>query len=110
VEDTNMKVLQDKLREAQEKAQQALERTTTLPPAKCMTKFLAQRQSYLEVDKMRDQQKILQQFLKPMKEKVVRVIDELAIAQGKVKHESCEVEDKLTSLTVQGEKRLQKQR
>jgi hypothetical protein len=56
-----MKVVEAKLREAQEQAQQASERVTTLPPVEHMTTILAQRQSYLEVEKMRDQQKILQQ-------------------------------------------------
>jgi hypothetical protein len=63
VEDPEMKVVEAKLREAQEKAQQASEKITTLPPVERMTTILAQRQSYLEVEKMRDQQKILQQCI-----------------------------------------------
>jgi hypothetical protein len=75
-----------------------------------MTTILAQRQSYLEVEKMRDQQKILQQHLGPMQEEAVRVIGELATAQGKVKQATYEAEEKLTTLTMQGAKRSQKQR
>jgi hypothetical protein len=68
VEDPNLKVIEAKLREAQEREQQASERTTTLPPAEHRTTILAQKQSYLEVEKMRDQHKILQQHLGLMQE------------------------------------------
>jgi hypothetical protein len=95
VEDPEMKVVEAKLREAQEKSQQALERITTLPPAECMTTILAHRQSYVEVEQMRDQQKILQQHLGLLQEEAVRVIGELATAQGKVKQASHEAEENL---------------
>jgi hypothetical protein len=54
-----MKAVEERLREVQEHAQQALERVTTLPPVERMTTILAQRQSYLEVEKMMDKKKIL---------------------------------------------------
>jgi hypothetical protein len=50
VEDPGMKVVEAKLREAQEKGQEYLGRINTLPPAECMTTILAQRQSYVEVE------------------------------------------------------------
>jgi hypothetical protein len=43
-----------------------------------MTTILAKRQSYVEVEKMRDQQKILQHHLGPLQEEAVRVIGELS--------------------------------
>jgi hypothetical protein len=43
-----------------------------------MTTILAQRQSYIEVEKMMDQQNILYQCLGLLQEEVVRVIVELA--------------------------------
>jgi hypothetical protein len=51
VEDPEMKAIEAKLREAQEHAQQASERVATLPPVERMTTILAQRQSYVEVEK-----------------------------------------------------------
>jgi len=60
-EELEMKVMEARLREEKERAQQASDKITTLSPAECMTTILAQRQSYLEVDKLRDQQNILQQ-------------------------------------------------
>jgi seryl-tRNA synthetase len=63
---------------------------------------LDQRKSYLEVEKMRDQQTILQQRLGPLEEEAMRIIWELATVQGKVKHVAIEVEEKLKSLNVQG--------
>ena len=71
-----MKAIEAKLREAKEHAQQASERVATLPPVELMTTILAQRQSYVEVEKMRDQKNILQHFLGPMQEEAVRVNDE----------------------------------
>jgi hypothetical protein len=66
-----------------------------------MTTILAQRQSYVEVEQMRDQQNILQQCLGLLQEESLRVIGELATAQGKVKQAAHEVEEKITSLTTQ---------
>jgi hypothetical protein len=80
-----MKVVEAHLREAQERAHQASEKIMTLPPTERMTTILAQRQSYMEVENMRDQQNILQQRLGPLQEEAVRVIGELATVQGKVK-------------------------
>jgi hypothetical protein len=56
-----MNTIEAKLREVHEKAQQASERAATLPPVERMTTILDQRQAYVEVEKMRDHQKILQQ-------------------------------------------------
>jgi hypothetical protein len=80
VEDPEMKVVEEKLREAQEKAQKASESINTLPPVERMMTILAQRQSYVEVENMWDQQKILQQRLGPLQEEALRVIGELATA------------------------------
>jgi hypothetical protein len=85
IEDPEMKVVEAKLREVQEHAQQAAERVATLPPVECMSSILAQRQAQVEVEKMRDQQKILQQRLGPLQEEAVWVIGELAMVQGRVK-------------------------
>ena len=60
VEDPEMKAMEAKLREVKENAQQALEKIITPPLAEHMEIILVQRQSYVEVEKMRDQQKILQ--------------------------------------------------
>jgi hypothetical protein len=40
--------------------------------------------------------------LGPLQEEAVKVIGELAIAQGKVKQATIEVEEKITNLTMQG--------
>jgi hypothetical protein len=48
----------------------------TLPPVEQMTTILAQRNSYMEVENIRDQQKILQQRLGPLQEEAVRLIGE----------------------------------
>jgi hypothetical protein len=42
-------------------------------------------EAYVEVERLRDQQKVLQQRLGPRKEEAVRIIGELATIQGKVK-------------------------
>jgi hypothetical protein len=42
IEDLEMKVVEAKLREAQEHAQQVAERVATLPPVVCMSAILAQ--------------------------------------------------------------------
>jgi hypothetical protein len=52
VEDPEMKVVEEKLRDAQEKAQKDSESINTLPPAESMTTILAQRKSYMEVENM----------------------------------------------------------
>jgi hypothetical protein len=102
IEDPEMKAIEAKLREAQEQCTRHSERVATLPPVECMSTILAQRKAYVEVERMRDQQKILQQRLGPLQEEAVRVIGELAMVQGKVKQEVIEAEDKLTNLTTQG--------
>jgi hypothetical protein len=61
MEDPEMKVVEARLRDAQEKAQKASENISTLPPVERMMTILAQRKSYNEIEKIRDQQKILQQ-------------------------------------------------
>jgi hypothetical protein len=61
MEDPEMKVVEARLRDVQEKAQKALENISMLPPAECMMAILENRQSYTEIEQIRDQQKILQQ-------------------------------------------------
>jgi uncharacterized protein YfcZ (UPF0381/DUF406 family) len=103
IEDPEMKVIEAKLREAQEQVHnRQAERVATLPPVEHMSTILAQRQAHVEVEKMRDQQNILQQRLGPLQEEAVRVIGELATVQGKVKQATIEAEEKLTNLTTQG--------
>jgi hypothetical protein len=63
-----MKVVEAKLREAQEQVHQAAERAATLPPMERMLAILAQQQAQVEVERMRDQQNILQKRLGPLQE------------------------------------------
>jgi hypothetical protein len=56
----------------------------------------------VEVEKMQDQQKILQHCLRPLQEEALKVIGEMETSQGKVKKATHETEEKLTSLTAQG--------
>jgi hypothetical protein len=72
---------------------------TTLPPVELMTDILAQWKACVEVERLRDQQKILQQKLGPRQEEAVRIIGELAIVQGKLKQAMVEENNKLTDLT-----------
>jgi hypothetical protein len=74
---------------------------TTLPPVERMETILVQRQACVEVERLRDQQKVLQQRLGPRQEEVVRIIGELANVQGKVKQVVTDTERKLQDLTVQ---------
>jgi 6-phosphogluconate dehydrogenase (decarboxylating) len=67
-----------------------------------MMTILAQRKSYVEVERMWDQQKILQQCLGPLQEEALKVIGELETMQGKVKQATHETEENIMSLTVQG--------
>jgi len=53
------------------------------------------------VERLRDQQNILQQRLGPRQEEAVRIIGELAIIQGRVKQAAVEAENKLIDLTPQ---------
>jgi hypothetical protein len=66
-----------------------------------MMTILAHRKSYVEVEKMRDQQKILQQCLGPLQEQALKVIRELETAQGKVKQEAHESKENIIALTTQ---------
>jgi hypothetical protein len=54
-----MKVVEENIREEKEHEHQAIERVTTLTPVKRMETILAQRHAQVEVEKMRDQKKIL---------------------------------------------------
>jgi hypothetical protein len=96
--DPDMKVVEAKLREAQEHANEVAEKVTTLPSIECMATILAQRQAYVEVERLKDQQKVLQQRLGPRQEETVTIIGELATLQGKVKQSTVETENKLQNL------------
>jgi hypothetical protein len=100
MDDLEMKVLEDKLINAQEKKQKALENISMLPPTECMTTILAQRKSYNEIEKIRDQHKILQQCLVSLQDEEIRVIGELAASHGKIKQTMHDSEEKLMTLTT----------
>jgi ABC-type transporter Mla subunit MlaD len=55
----------------------------------------------IEVERLRDQQKVLQQRLGPRQEEVVWIIGDLANVQGKVKQVTTDTESKLQDLTEQ---------
>jgi ABC-type transporter Mla subunit MlaD len=66
-----------------------------------MVAILVQRQAYVEVERLRDQQKVLQQRLGPRQEEAVKIIGDLATVQEKVKQVVADTENKLHDLTEQ---------
>jgi hypothetical protein len=93
IEYPEMKVVEAKLREAQEQAQQEAERVATLPPVVRMLAILDQRQAQVEVEKMRDQQNILQQRLGPLQEEAVQGNWRVGYGAGRVKQAVMEAEE-----------------
>jgi hypothetical protein len=55
-----IKAIEAKLREAQEQVHKEVEKVATLPPVECMESILAQWKACVEVERLRDQQNILQ--------------------------------------------------
>jgi hypothetical protein len=106
IEDLEMKDVEAKLREAQEHAQQGSRKGGYTTTDSMHVSHSGSMTGTVEVEKMRDQQNILQQRLGPLQEEVVWVIEELDMVQGRVKKETMEAEDKLTNLTMQGEEEI----
>jgi hypothetical protein len=63
-----------------------------------MMTILAQRQSYVEFERMDDQQNIHQQLLGLLQEESLRVICELATTQRKVKQETHETKEDIVEI------------
>jgi len=96
-----MKVIEERLRNAQEKVQKAAKNINMLPPYEHMVAILVNKHSYNKIEELREEQKTRTQRLVPLQDEALTVIGALAVAQVTMKKVAQYNEEKLLTMTVQ---------